>query len=472
MANDLPDFNKARKRKNSSSIIRKIFDLDDSIKTLGLNKYFYIRTYGCQGNIRDSEIIKGILLKMGYKETKEMEKCDILILNTCAVRENAEKKVFGEIGFLKKLTKKKDFIFGICGCMPQEESTVKKIIQNTPYINIVFGTHNIYELPYIIQEYLNTKKQVIKVYSIEGNVIEDLPSFRESSIKAFVNITYGCDKFCSYCIVPFTRGKLRSRDKDDILNEIKELVNKGYQEVTLLGQNVNSYGNDKEDGYKFVDLLKDVCETKIKRIFFTTSNPWNFDKKIIELYKKYDNLMPFFHLPIQSGSESVLERMNRKMKIEDYINLIKYIRKNVNDCVISTDIIVGFCNESDEEFNQTLALYKKIKYDNAYTFIFSRKEGTVAYSMPDSISFEAKDKRLATLNSIVRKYSKFNNEKYLNKTLDVLVEGKSKTNSEMWTGYSSQWKVVNFSGKCKVGEIVKVKITSCQRFSLTGEKVN
>jgi tRNA-2-methylthio-N6-dimethylallyladenosine synthase len=273
MANDLPDFNKARKRKNSSSIIRKIFDLDDSIKTLGLNKYFYIRTYGCQGNIRDSEIIKGILLKMGYKETKEMEKCDILILNTCAVRENAEKKVFGEIGFLKKLTKKKDFIFGICGCMPQEESTVKKIIQNTPYINIVFGTHNIYELPYIIQEYLNTKKQVIKVYSIEGNVIEDLPSFRESSIKAFVNITYGCDKFCSYCIVPFTRGKLRSRDKDDILNEIKELVNKGYQEVTLLGQNVNSYGNDKEDGYKFVDLLKDVCETKIKRIFFTTSNP-------------------------------------------------------------------------------------------------------------------------------------------------------------------------------------------------------
>jgi tRNA-2-methylthio-N6-dimethylallyladenosine synthase len=273
MSNILPNIELARKRKEKSKIIHNFFNLEPKYKIIGLNKYFYVRTYGCQSNIRDSENIKGILSNMGYKEATNANDANIVILNTCAIRENAEEKVFGEVGFLKSLSKKKDFMFGICGCMAQEESVIKKIINKIHHVSFVFGTHNIYDLPCIIYEYSKTRKQIIKVYSKEGDIIENLPSVRTSNVKAFVNIMYGCDKFCSYCIVPYTRGKLRSRNKEDILKEINDLINKDYKEITLLGQNVNSYGLDKKDGYLFKDLLVDVCKTNIPRVRFATSNP-------------------------------------------------------------------------------------------------------------------------------------------------------------------------------------------------------
>ncbi|GMO13938.1 MAG: tRNA (N6-isopentenyl adenosine(37)-C2)-methylthiotransferase MiaB [Mycoplasmoidaceae bacterium] len=471
MSNNLPNIKKARSRIGSSKIIRHIFNLDNNFTSIGKNKSFFVRTYGCQSNIRDSEIIRGILTKMGYKESLDINNADLVILNTCAIRENAEKKVFGEIGLLKKNKSNKNFIFGICGCMAQEESVVKRIIKSYPYVSFIVGTHNLYELPYVIDEYLKTKTQVIKVYSKTGDIVEDLPEVRDSKIKAWVNIMYGCDKFCSYCIVPYTRGKLRSRTKKDIFKEIDSLIKQGYKEITLLGQNVNSYGQDRKDNYKFINLLEDVCKTKIERVRFTTSNPWNFNKKIANLCVKYKNLMPYFHLPIQSGNEKILEKMNRKMKIKDYISLIQYIRKTIPLCSISTDIIVGFPNETKKQFNDTIALYKKIQYDNAYTFIYSKREGTPAASLADTITMDEKDERLTILNDLVRKYAKINCEKYIGKTLDVLVEGKSKTNDNVWTGYSPQWKVVNFNGKCKLGDIIKVKITSASRFSLNGNVV-
>jgi tRNA-2-methylthio-N6-dimethylallyladenosine synthase len=272
MENTLPNLKKARNR-TKEVFPRKTFYLEEDLKTIGKGKLYYVRTYGCQNNVRDGENIKGLLEEMGYKETSNFNKANIVILNTCAVRENAEKKVFGEVGFLKNLTKKKDFIFGICGCMAQEENVIIEIIQNKPYINFVFGTFNLYELPQIIKEYLNKKKQIIRVNISQTEMIEDLPSTRDSQVKGYVNISYGCDKFCTYCIVPYTRGKLRSRSKEDILKEVNDLVKKGYKEVVLLGQNVNSYGVDKNDGYTFVNLLEDVCKTNIERVRFTSNNP-------------------------------------------------------------------------------------------------------------------------------------------------------------------------------------------------------
>jgi len=469
--NILPDLKKARSRKQSTKIIKSTFKLSNELKEIGKNKTFFVKTYGCQSNLVDSENICGILKEMSYKQVSNPNDADLVILNTCAIRENAEKKVFGEIGFLKKNSKRKNFMFGICGCMAQEETVVKKIIKQIPHVSFVFGTHNLFELPFIIEEYLKTKKQIIKVYSLEGEIHENLPISRENKVKAFINITYGCDKFCSYCIVPYTRGKLRSRDKSDIINNVNNLIKEGYKEVTLLGQNVNSYGIDKNDGYKFYDLLTDVCETRIERVRFATSNPWNFDKRIADLCNKYENLMPYFHLPIQSGDEKILKRMNRQMKIKDYINLIKYIRKTIPSCSISTDIIVGFPNETKKEFANTLKLYKKIKYDNAYTFVYSKREGTPAGEIVDKLSISEKDLRLEKLNNLVRKYSKWNNKKYLNKVVEVLVEGKSKTDEHMLFGYSREWKVVNFEGNAKPGEIVKVKITSISRFNLQGKQV-
>jgi tRNA-2-methylthio-N6-dimethylallyladenosine synthase len=272
MDKSLPNILAARKRIASSKIVKNIFKLDASLTKIGKNKTFFVRTYGCQSNIRDSEILKGILIKMCYKECDDINNANLVILNTCAIRENAEKKVFGEIGLLKK-QKNKDFVFGISGCMAQEPEVVEKIITKYPYVSFVIGTHNIYELPHILEEHYKTNKQIIKVYSKEGDIIENLPNVRDSKTKAWVNIMYGCDNFCTYCIVPYTRGKLRSRDKEDIINEVNELIKQGYKEVTLLGQNVNSYGLDKKDGYYFVDLLNDVCLTKIPRVRFTTSNP-------------------------------------------------------------------------------------------------------------------------------------------------------------------------------------------------------
>ncbi|MDR0341050.1 MAG: tRNA (N6-isopentenyl adenosine(37)-C2)-methylthiotransferase MiaB [Mycoplasmataceae bacterium] len=460
-----PDYKLAKKRN-----LKITFNTySDSTAPIGNNKTFYIKTYGCQSNVRDSEDIKGILLSLGFNENPNILDADLVILNTCAIRENAEKKVFGEIGYLKAIKiKNENFKFGICGCMAQEENVVKKIINNIEHVDFVFGTHNIASLANILAEVYKTNKQIIDIKPYSEEITEQLPTKHTSNIKAFVNITYGCNKFCTYCIVPYTRGQLRSRKKEDIINEINNLIKQGYKEVTLLGQNVNDYGIDLYDDYGFVELLEEIAKTNINRIRFATSNPWNFSTKIIDIAKKYQNIMPYFHLPIQSGDETILKKMNREMEIKKYLDLVNYIKHNINDYAISTDIIVGFPNETEKEFENTIKLYDEVKFDNAYTFIYSPRENTPAANFVDNETLTAKQWRLNKLNDLVRKYAKENCMKYVDKTVEVLVEGYSKTDKNILFGYSRNWKVVNFSGTAKPGDIVHVKITSASRFSLNG----
>lgn len=469
----MPDLNKARKRLNDAQIINDSFEIPANVVNIGNNKNYHIRTYGCQSNLRDTETMKGICELLGYKWVDDIYQADLVILNTCAVRENAEEKVFGEIGMLKKIKyTNPNFIFGIAGCMSQEEVVVKRILTNHEHIDFILGTHNIFRLPQIIEQAILSKETIVEIWNKEGDVIENLPSTRDSKIKAWVNIMYGCDKFCTYCIVPYTRGKVRSRLKDDIIKEIKELIQQGYKDITLLGQNVNSYGCDfKNQEYKFWDLLKDVAETGVKRLRFTTSNPFDWDNKIIDVMKKYKNIMPFIHLPVQSGDEEILLKMNRKMKVADYLEYINYIKKQIPYVSISTDLIVGFPNETDEQFNNTLNLYNNVQYDNAYTFIYSKRDGTPAAKLIDNTSLETKKARLNTLNELVKKYAKLNNEKYIGLDVEVLVEGPSKTNPNVLTGYSPQQKVVNFIGNAKPGDLVMVHIDSASRFSLNGKQV-
>ena len=469
----MPDLNKARKRLNDAQIINDSFEIPANVVNIGNNKNYHIRTYGCQSNLRDTETMKGICELLGYKWVDDIYQADLVILNTCAVRENAEEKVFGEIGMLKKIKyTNPNFIFGIAGCMSQEEVVVKRILTNHEHIDFILGTHNIFRLPQIIEQAILSKETIVEIWNKEGDVIENLPSTRDSKIKAWVNIMYGCDKFCTYCIVPYTRGKVRSRLKDDIIKEIKELIQQGYKDITLLGQNVNSYGCDfKNQEYKFWDLLKDVAETGVKRLRFTTSNPFDWDNKIIDVMKKYKNIMPFIHLPVQSGDEEILLKMNRKMKVADYLEYINYIKKQIPYVSISTDLIVGFPNETDEQFNNTLNLYNNVQYDNAYTFIYSKRDGTPAAKLIDNTSLETKKVRLNTLNELVKKYAKLNNEKYIGLDVEVLVEGPSKTNPDVLTGYSPQQKVVNFIGNAQPGDLVMVHIDSASRFSLNGKQV-
>lgn len=471
--NTLPNFNRARKRIKDSCTINDGLQITKKLNSLGENKTYFVRTYGCQSNVRDSEIISGILEKIGFKSVAELEKADLVILNTCAIRENAELKVFGEIGFIKKIKRKNpNFLFGIAGCMSQEEKVVKEIVEKIDHVDFVFGTHNIHRLPQILDTVINQKTSVIEVWSHEGDIIENLPSVRDSKFKAFVNIMYGCDHFCTYCIVPYTRGKIRSRRKEDILKEVNELIKNGYKEVTLLGQNVNAYGIDfKMEKYDFSDLLQDVANTKISRIRFATSNPWNFDNKIVDTITKNKNLMPYIHLPIQSGDEKVLSAMNRAMSIKKYYDIVKYIRDKIPNCTISTDLIVGFPNETKEQFENTIKLFNDIQFDNAYTFIFSARPGTPASLIKDEISFAEKQQRLQELNLLVKKYSKINSEKFIDSTLEVLVDGVSKTDISKLTGYTPEWKVVNFSGNAKAGDLVYVYIETASRFSLNGKIV-
>lgn len=469
----MPDLKRARKRIEDAKIIDNSFEVPLNIINIGNNKKYHIRTYGCQSNLRDTETMKGICEVLGYKWTDDIYQADLVILNTCAVRENAEEKVFGEIGMLKKIKyTNPNFIFGISGCMAQEEVVVKRILNNHEHIDFILGTHNIFRLPQIIEQAIMSKETIVEIWNKEGDVIENLPSIRDSKIKAWVNIMYGCDKFCTYCIVPYTRGKVRSRLQKDIISEVKELINLGYKDITLLGQNVNSYGCDfKNQNYKFWNLLEDIAKTGVERLRFTTSNPFDWDNKIIDVMVKNKNIMPFIHLPIQSGDESILLRMNRKMSIQTYLDYIKYIRDNIPQVAISTDLIVGFPNETDEQFENTLKLYKQVQYDNAYTFIYSKRDGTPAVNYPDEISLQIKKERLNKLNELVKKYAKMNNEKYVGLELEVLVEGFSKTNKNVLTGYSPQQKVVNFTGSAKPGEIIKVKIESASRFSLNGKQI-
>lgn len=465
---NLPNLNDARRRTKEKVEILDNYKITEEQKTLGLNKKYFVKTYGCQMNEHDSENIKAILEDMGYTATDNMEDANLIILNTCAIRENAHNKVFGLLGRIKHMKQSKEVMVGFGGCMAQEEVIVDEILNKYKWIDFVFGTHNIYDLPNIIEKSKN--KQEIDVFSIEGDVIENIPVKRDSKYKAWVNIMYGCDKFCTYCIVPYTRGKQRSRLPKYIIDEVNELIKDGYKEVTLLGQNVNAYGKDLDIDYNMANLLEDVAKTNIERVRFVTSHPWDFNDDMIDVISKYKNIMPYIHLPLQSGSDKILKLMGRRYTKEEYIDLYNKLKSKIPNCSITTDIIVGFPNETKEDFLDTLDVVNICKYDGAFTFIFSPRIGTPACRMKDDISLEEKEERLQTLNNLVNKYSKENNDKYLNKIVPVLLEDYSSKNSSYLKGYTDTMKLVNVKADSSyLGKIVNVKITSVKTWSMDGE---
>lgn len=466
---NIPNLKEAKKRTNKE--VETNYYETKYQNTINNKKYF-LKTYGCQMNEHDSENMKAILEEMGFKETENMEDADLVLLNTCSIRENAHNKVFGMLGRAKHLkSTKKDLIVGIAGCMAQEEVVAQEILKKYKWMDFVLGTHNIEQLSELVYDSLKKHELKIEAQSCEGKVLEGLPTTRNSKVKAFVNIMYGCDKFCTYCIVPYTRGKQRSRKPDDIIKEVEQLVKDGYQEVTLLGQNVNAYGKDLNIDYTMTDLLTDVAKTNINRIRFVTSHPWDFTEDMIETIAKYENIMPSIHLPVQSGNNEILKLMGRRYTKEEYLTLFNKIKEKIPNVSITTDIIVGFPNETEEQFNDTLDLVNKCKFDLAFTFIFSKRVGTPAEKMKDNISLEEKEERLYKLNELINKYALENNEKLLNRTVKVLVEGPSDKNN-MLMGYTDTNKLVNLKGpKDIIGKIVDVKIIDVKTWSLDGEYV-
>jgi tRNA-2-methylthio-N6-dimethylallyladenosine synthase len=469
-----PSLKDAKKRGKEEVKYHKDFDIPQEFIGMGKGRKFYIRTYGCQMNEHDTEVMAGIFLGLGYEPTDSVEDANVILLNTCAIRENAENKVFGELGHLKHLKREKpDLLLGVCGCMSQEESVVNKILKTYNQVDMIFGTHNIHRLPNILQEAYMSKEMVVEVWSKEGDVIENLPKVRRGNIKAWVNIMYGCDKFCTYCIVPYTRGKERSRRPEDIIQEVRQLAAQGYQEITLLGQNVNAYGKDFSDiKYGLGDLMDEIRKIDIPRIRFTTSHPRDFDDHLIEILAKGGNLMDHIHLPVQSGSTDVLKIMARKYTREQYLELVRKIKAAIPNATLTTDIIVGYPNETDEQFEETLSLVREVGYESAYTFIYSPREGTPAAKMQDNVPMEVKKERLQRLNALVNEQSAQSMKKYQNQIVEVLVEGESKNNPDVLAGYTSKLKLVNFVGpKSAIGKIVKVKITDAKTWSLNGEMV-
>lgn len=465
---NVPDLMVAKDR-SKVDVKEKKLDLD--IKPFFKGKKYFLRTYGCQMNVHDSEEIKYYLESLGYTAVDVLEDADIVILNTCAIRENAKDKVFGYLGRCKHLKKtKRDLIIAITGCLMQQPKEIEEIHNRHKYIDIIVGTHNLNELPSMIINANQKHSQEIEVYSNSDIVFENVKYNRDSKFSAWINIIYGCDKFCTYCIVPYTRGRERSRKIEEILDEVRDLKNKGYLEITLLGQNVNAYGKDLNLGYDFATLLEEVAKIGIPRIRFVTSHPWNFTDKMIDVIAKYDNVMPYVHLPIQSGSDEILKKMNRKYTIDEYKKLFDEIKSKVKNVSITTDIIVGFPNESDEDFQKTLDIVNYCKYDGAYTFIFSPRDGTPAAKMVDTIPIEIKEQRLYKLNELVNKYSLESNEKLVGNVEKVLVLDKSEKDDSKVFGYTESMKLVNFVGSSElIGKIINVKIIDAKSFSLDGE---
>ena len=466
-----PSLKDARKRLSKETDIVR-YELKESQFGIGKHLKYMIKTYGCQANLADTERISGILETMGYSSTEKEEEADLLLLNTCAIRENAENRVFGELGRLKPLKKTNpNMLLGICGCMPQEEKVTARVREKFPYVDLVFGTHNIANLGTYVEQAIHSLERVIEVYSKEGEIIENIPIKRDHFKRAWVNIMYGCDEFCTYCIVPYTRGKERSRLPEHILGEVEELIRDGYVEVTLLGQNVNAYGNDFTDrSYRFSDLLLDLHRLPIERIRFTTSHPRDLDDATILALAHGGNLMPYLHLPVQSGSNAVLKRMNRKYTVEDYLEKIKKLRTLVPGISITTDIIVGFPGESEEDYQATLDLVQRADFEGAYTFIFSPRDGTPAAKYEDITSAATKKERLLELNKLVNEGFLRGNKRFEGKKVRVLVEGVSRQRESMLTGYTEHNKIVNFKGdESMIGRVVEVNITKAFTWHLSGE---
>ncbi|RKD27714.1 tRNA-i(6)A37 thiotransferase enzyme MiaB [Caminicella sporogenes DSM 14501] len=437
-------------------------------------KKYYIETWGCQMNEHDSEKLAGMLSNMGYTSCDNKKEADLIIFNTCCVRENAELKVYGNLGQLKPLKKNNpDLIIAVCGCMMQQSHIVEYIKKKYPFVDLIFGTHNLHNFPVLLANCRQSDNMIVEIWDREGEIVEGIPVIRKYGIKSFVNIMYGCNNFCTYCIVPYTRGRERSRKPDDILNEIKNLVANGTVEVTLLGQNVNSYGKTLDNPIDFADLLYQINEIEgLRRIRFMTSHPKDVSPKLIRALKECDKLCEHIHLPVQAGSNRVLEKMNRKYTREKYLKLIEEIRKAVPDISITTDIIVGFPGETEEDFKETLDLVEKVGYDNAFTFIYSIRKGTPAANMKEQVPDEIKHERFNRLLEVLHKSVKEKNHALKNKVLEVLIEGTSKNDDNILMGRTRTNKVVNFKGpKELIGKFAHVKITEPKNFSLYGELI-
>ena len=468
-----PDLKKARKRSRMATEEVR-FDLSDAHEQIGLGKTYLIQTYGCQGNEADGETMAGILEMMGFTPTQDERDSDLILINTCAIRENAENRIWGELGRLKSYKRKNpNLILGLAGCMPQEEYVVERVLKTYHHVDLVFGTHNIHKLPEYIATAMFAKEKVVEVYSQEGGIIENLPKVRSHRFKAWVNIMFGCDEFCTYCIVPYTRGKERSRSKEDILSEVHDLVKEGYKEITLLGQNVNAYGKDfKDKDYTFGDLLADLDQTGIARVRFMTSHPHDLDQKTMDAMAKGRHIMPFFHLPVQSGSDTILKKMNRHYTKESYLAVLNQLKQTVPGIAVTTDIIVGFPGESELDFAETLDLVERAGFDGAFTFVFSKREGTPAATYQDDTPLARKKERLQILNEQINASYLAGNKRFLGQTVKVLVDGVSKYDEEVLAGYSAHNKLVNFKGDPSlIGQIVDVNITTAKTWFLLGETV-
>lgn len=459
-------------RENQKEYIEEINKIN-----LDKNPKYIILTMGCQLNENDSEKLSGMIEKMGYTNTENIEEADLIVFNTCCVRENAEDKLFGKLGEAKKIKEKRGTIIAIGGCMMQEKHIVDKLQKSYPFFDIVFGTHTLHKFPQDIYNVILNKKRIEDIIDIDGEIIEGLPIKRNDNIKASVTIMYGCNNFCSYCIVPYVRGRERSRKPEDIINEVRELADKGYKEITLLGQNVNSYmrnevlENENEKITSFAKLLYAVNEIKgIERIRFISPHPKDFTEDVIQAIKKCDKVCKLIHLPLQSGNSKVLKEMNRKYTKQQYLELVEKMKKEIPNLTLSTDIIVGFPGETDEEFEDTLDVVKKVNFEQVYMFIYSRRVGTPADRMQNQVPEEQKHIRFEKLKKLVEEQIEEKNKKYINTIQKVLVEGKSKNNEDMLTGRTDSNKVVIFKGNDNlIGQIINLKIVSEHMWYLKGE---
>ncbi len=435
---------------------------------------YCIQTFGCQMNAKDSEKLAGVLENIGYKEA-DSENADFVIYNTCTVRENANTRVYGRIGYLGTLKAKNPLMMiALCGCMMQEPHEVEKIKKSYRFVDIVFGTHNIFKLAELIYEKMTSgKKQLIDVWESSSEIVEDLPSTRKFDFKAGVNITYGCNNFCTYCIVPYVRGREKSRKPEDIVKEVQSLADQGVVEIMLLGQNVNSYGKGLEEKCSFAELLEKVCRVEgIKRVRFMTPHPKDFSDDVIEVMKKEPKICAHVHLPVQSGSSRILKKMNRNYTKEQYLTLVEKIRSNLPDVSLTTDIIVGFPGETEEDFLETVDVVKKCGYDSAFTFIYSKRTGTPAAKFPDEVPEDVVKDRFERLLAVCKAESEKAASKLTGRTVEVLVEGRDEANKEMMTGRLSNNLLVHFEG-CDnlIGKLVNVRLDECKGFYYLGSLV-
>ncbi len=430
----------------------------------------HVHSFGCQQNVSDGEKIKGMLAQMGYGFSDIPEGADLVLFNTCAVRENAEDRVFGNIGALKNAKKQNhDMLIGVCGCMVQQEHITEKIRRSFPHVGVIFGTHVLHTMPQIIYQALTTRKKQISIPQCDGVVAEGIPLRRESSIKASIPIMYGCNNFCTYCIVPYVRGRERSRGMEDILAECRELVANGCKELLLLGQNVNSYG--KEQGTNFSELLKRINDIDGEfRISYMTSHPKDATRELVDTIAACEKVTRHFHLPVQSGSNRILKQMNRGYTREHYLELIEYVKERLPDVALTSDIIVGFPGEAYEDFKETLSLIEQVRYDSLFTFIYSPRKGTKAAEMPDPISAEEKGRWFRELLDVQQNIGCSSYKDYVGKTLRVLCEGEGRTDSSLLTGKSRQNIIVDFNGDSSlIGSFVDVEITDALAWALKGK---